>query len=64
MQEADDKQIFKILDPRTGKQHEIPVEGSLGLLALGAVGLKAWRLRRAEEQKKKSEKKDNGKTTG
>lgn len=27
---------------------EVPVEGSLGLLALGAVGIKAWR------EKKKS----------
>ncbi|MBA3647666.1 MAG: hypothetical protein H0W62_03805 [Chitinophagales bacterium] len=25
------------------KQFEIPPEGSLGLLALGAVGLRAWR---------------------
>lgn len=27
---------------------EIPADGSLGLLALGAVGIKAWRKKRAE----------------
>ena len=64
MAETNDKQIFKIIDPKTGKEHEIPLEGSLGLLALGAVGLKAWRQKRMEEQKKKSEKEDDGKATG
>ena len=34
---------------------EIPTDGSLGVLALGAVGIKAWRKKR-EEQQKKSEK--------
>ena len=29
-----------------GKAYEVPVEGSLGLLALGYVGLKAWREKR------------------
>jgi hypothetical protein len=41
--------------------YEIPVEGSLGLLALGAVGLEAWRKVRREamkeEVKKQKEKK-------
>ena len=27
---------------------EIPVQGSLGILALGAVGIKAWREKRKE----------------
>lgn len=27
---------------------EIPAEGSLGILALGAVGIKAWRKKRDE----------------
>ena len=31
-----------------GQPYEIPFEGSLGLLALGAVGLKAWRNKRKE----------------
>ncbi len=41
------------------KEYEIPTLGSLGLLALGDVGLKMWREKRdAEEakEKKKSEK--------
>jgi hypothetical protein len=32
--------------PRPGDVYVIPPEGSLGLLALGAVGLKAWREKR------------------
>ncbi len=28
---------------QNGKVMDIPVEGTLGLLALGAVGIKAWR---------------------
>ena len=36
---------------------EIPAEGSLGLLALGAVGVDAWRSVRAERIK--DEKKSN-----
>ena len=31
---------------------EIPADGSLGLLALGAVGIKAWRKKRDEEKLK------------
>ncbi len=31
---------------------EIPASGSLGLLALGAVGIKAWRKKREEVQSK------------
>ena len=61
----------KIIDQSTGKEFEIPSEGSLGLLALGAVAVKPWRQRRidtgfekelrenvkkhVEEQKKKME---------
>ena len=32
---------------------EIPADGSLGLLALGAVGIKAWRKKREELKKNK-----------
>jgi len=35
-------QDVKINDKRMGKEIDIPVEGSLGLLALGAVGIRAW----------------------
>ena len=40
-----DKQIPAITTP-DGKQFEIPVQGSLGLLALGYRGLVAWRAKR------------------
>jgi hypothetical protein len=36
----------KVLIGEGLKEYHIPVEGSLGLLALGAVGLKAWRQKR------------------
>lgn len=32
---------------------EIPADGTLGLLALGAVGIKAWRKKREESIDKK-----------
>lgn len=31
-----------------GSTYEVPVEGSLALLALGARGIEAWREKRAE----------------
>ena len=31
---------------------EITADGSLGILAVGAVGIKAWKKKRAEEQSK------------
>ena len=34
-----------------GKSFDVPVEGSLGLLALGAAGLLAWRKKRKESIK-------------
>jgi len=33
----------KVYDRATGKELEIPPEGSLGLLALGDIAVKAWR---------------------
>jgi hypothetical protein len=36
----------------------VPPEGSLGLLALGAVGLKAWRKARKEHIQKMKENND------
>jgi hypothetical protein len=38
----------KITDETTGRVFEIPPEGSLGLLALGAVALKPWRQKRID----------------
>ena len=39
---------------------EIPTDGSLGLLALGAVGIKAWRKKREEEELKLKYNQKNG----
>jgi len=38
---------LKLISPE-GKEMNIPPEGALGLLALGAVGIKAWRQARKE----------------
>ncbi len=35
-------------EPTPGTRYEVPVEGSLALLALGARGIEAWRAKRAE----------------
>ncbi|MFN8283521.1 MAG: hypothetical protein U0U67_09925 [Chitinophagales bacterium] len=38
------------------QEYEIPIEGSLGLLALGHIGLQLWREKRAQSYQ---ETKDN-----
>jgi len=38
---------------------EIPYDGSLGLLALGAVGIKAWKKKREELQSKQKNTSEN-----
>ncbi len=52
--------LFRTKD---GEDFEIPEEGSLGLLALGYVGLMAWRQKRNEvrEQKSASNSQEKGK---
>jgi len=42
MQNKNTPQIPELKTPK-GKPYDIPVEGSLGLLALGYVGLMSWR---------------------
>lgn len=37
-----------IIKDKDGKTIEVPVEGSIGLLALGYKGLMAWRMKRKE----------------
>ena len=37
---------------KDGKEFVVPVEGSLGLLALGAVGIQAWRKKQREQNYK------------
>lgn len=39
------------------EKFDVPAEGMLGLLALGYVGLKLWRKKRAEAMKQEEEKK-------
>ncbi|HEU4717863.1 MAG TPA: hypothetical protein VFU15_08510 [Bacteroidia bacterium] len=46
-----------------GKTYNIPADGSLGLLALGIDGLKAWRKKR-REQREKSEGKTGRENNG
>ena len=46
------------------KEYEIPVLGSLGLLALGDVGLKMWREKRDAEEAKEKKKSENSNTKG
>ena len=62
----------RILGP-DGREFDIPPEGTLGVLALGAVGLLAWRRRRgtiessfvkAEPGKQGAEGKQKGKGRG
>ncbi|MFZ5554802.1 MAG: hypothetical protein ACOZCO_16960 [Bacteroidota bacterium] len=49
---------------KPGDVYEIPVEGSLGLLALGYRGVQAWRKVRNEAIKKEKEKKEQGNDKG
>jgi hypothetical protein len=43
------------------KEYKITEQGSLGLLALGHIGLRKWREVVAEEKKKRQEKKNDKK---
>ena len=53
-QTGNNHEIYSIIDGKKVKI-DIPVEGALGLLAMGAVGLKAWRKVRAEANKQNSD---------
>jgi len=53
---------MKVIKKNKQTEYIVQPEGSLGLLALGAVGLKAWRKLRFElnrQQKCKEEEKQN-----
>ena len=50
MQNNQTPQIPQLKTP-DGKPYEVPVEGSLGLLALGYVGLMSWRAKKVEVAK-------------
>lgn len=47
MQSNNTPQVPELKTP-DGKPYDIPVEGSLGLLALGYVGLMSWRAKKIE----------------
>jgi hypothetical protein len=57
-QPENDDVIYTIVDGKKVRI-EIPVEGALGLLAMGAVGLKAWRKVRAEAHKQNDDQTDD-----
>ena len=44
---------------KSSETFEIPANGALGLLALGAAGIKAWRKKREEEKSKLKSKQEN-----
>ena len=46
------------------KEYKIPVLGSLGLLALGDIGLKMWREKRDIESARQKKKSGNSKSKG
>lgn len=50
---------YGITNPE-GKPFEIPVKGSLALLALGYRGLMAWRAKRIEEKNLQKGNSENG----
>lgn len=59
---VEDKKEKKILTSKK-EEFDIPVEGSIGLLALGDVGLRAWRKVRKEANIKLMKKKKVQKKT-
>jgi len=59
------KQVNKLqIKTQDGQPFRVPVEGSLGLLALGYKGLIAWRQARFQYQKMKESQKQAGENTG
>jgi len=47
---------YGITDPE-GKPYEIPLQGSMGLIALGYRGLMAWRAKKIEAERKQQQEK-------
>lgn len=47
--------------PKVGDEYQIPVEGSLGLFALGYKGVTAWRKVRDAAKEKEKEKSNDKK---
>ena len=55
----DPKNLNNIKNNNAAIPFEITADGSLGLLALGAVGIKAWRKKRDEEKNQPIKKGEN-----
>jgi hypothetical protein len=47
MMQPERASTIPVLKTETGEAYDIPVEGSLGLLALGYAGVMLWREKRA-----------------
>jgi len=47
-------QFLESFNTTDGANFEVPVEGALGLLALGDVGLIAWKLKKQAVQKEQN----------
>lgn len=47
---------MKIKMDNRAMNYNIPLEGSLGILALGDIGLREWRKIKLESEKEKNEK--------
>jgi hypothetical protein len=45
-------QFLNDFKTKDGQKIEVPIEGALGLLALGDIGLIAWRLKKKEKNNK------------
>lgn len=55
-----DKKEIRIVT-LNGKEFQVPPGGSLGLLALGNIGVRAWRLAQKEWREKEGKEQGNGK---
>lgn len=55
------KEIENLIKTKSGASIDIPFGGSLGLLALGDIGLMAWRMKRQEIIKTELERRKNAK---
>ena len=55
------QEIEKLIKTKEGHSIKIPFGGSLGLLALGDIGLLAWRMKKQEIIKAQIERRKNAK---
>lgn len=58
------KDFEKLMSTKDGKPVEIPLNGSISLLALGDLGLIAWRLKKQEYNQALRNKQNNREDEG